>query len=403
MFAISKFKPMKYLALLFAIFTLPLMSQNLSSPVFKDSFYSGDSPNSAIVSPAPLGFNYSTFHISPDVNVRSIFRDKQGQLWFGASNGLYLSSDNGQLFKCGAGTCNHDTQVKRVKYLHDLEIEKHFTNIIKDRGLIDFHVTCMAQDKQGVYWIGTKYHGLVRYNGKDFTFYSKQDGLGDNWVTSIVIANDATIWIGTLGGVGKSQFASAQNPSKKSFVTYKITDGLPSNKINSILIDKSNQLWISTDKGAVVYANNKFSVPQLIGDRVVGKVNFIEESLGKLWVADDKGILIIDQKKSRRIGRGQGLPTSQVSTLHHDTYGNLWVAMLDEKENGAGLFKIDHSSIENPKSKLKLEKIEPPFSKSIIETIFEDISGDIWIGTSNGVGCVKNGKLHWLVVSMEGC
>jgi ligand-binding sensor domain-containing protein len=50
-----------------------------------------------------------------------------------------------------------------------------------------------------------------------------------------------------------------------------------------------------------------------------------------------------------------------------------------------------------------LEKIEPPFSKSIIETIFEDISGDIWIGTSNGVGCVKNGKLHWLVVSMEGC
>lgn len=356
------------------------------------------------IAPSPLAINSSRGGIAPENNVRSIFRDQKGHLYFGATNGLFLSTDNGELFNCGENICNHDTQVKRMKYLHDLEIEKHFTNIIKDQNLIDFHINCVAQDAQGVFWIGTKYHGLCRYDGKELSFYSKLEGLGDNWVNAILIAKDGTIWLGTEGGVGKSRASSVTHGAIGKFTTYKVADGLPSNQVNALIQDNSGQIWIATDKGLSVAANNKFIAPKLLGDQLNGKIRVMEqEKNGVIWVGDDKGIVRIDQQKSKRIGRAQGLKDTRISALHKDAAGNVWAGLLDEKENNVGLVKIDITGFNNSTTKLKIKSIEPPFNNAEIQTIYEDISGVLWIGTSNGVGCFKNGEFHWLVASMEGC
>lgn len=395
---------MKLLAILFFAFTVSAYSQTINRQALPFSAKSDSQLTNSAITPMPLGVKEFNYEIAPDNNVHSIFRDRNGNLWFGATNGFFQSTDNGEIFKCGESTCNHDTQVKRMKYLHQLEIEKHFNNVLKYHDLIDFHINCVAQDAQGVFWIGTKYHGLCRYDGKELSFYSKLEGLGDNWVNAIVIAKDGTIWLGTEGGVGKSVAGSLKNSRISKFTNYKVADGLPSNQVNALIQDNAGQIWIATDKGLSVAANNKFITPKLIGDQLSGKVRVMEqEKNGVIWVGDDKGILRIDQQKSKRIGRAQGLKNTRISALHKDAAGNVWAGLLDEKENNVGLVKIDITGFNNSTARLKIKPMEPPFINAEIQTIYEDISGVIWIGTSNGVGCFKNGQFHWLVANMEGC
>lgn len=395
---------MKLLASLFIAFTISANSQTINRQGLPFSAKSDSQLTNASITPMPLGVKEFNYKIAPDNNVHAIFRDRNGNLWFGATNGFFQSTDNGEIFKCGESTCNHDTQVKRMKYLHQLEIEKHFNNVLKDRDLIDLHINCVAQDAQGVFWIGTKYHGLCRYDGKELSFYSKLEGLGDNWVNDILIAKDGTIWLGTEGGVGKSVAGSLKNSRISKFTNYKVADGLPSNQVNALIQDNAGQIWIATDKGLSVAANNKFIAPKLIGDQLCGKIRAMEqEKNGVIWVGDDKGIVRIDQQKSKRIGSAQGLKNTRISALHKDAAGNVWAGLLDEKENNGGLVKIDITGFNNSVGKLKIKPIEPPFINAEIQTIYEDISGLIWIGTSNGVGCFKNGQFHWLVASMEGC
>jgi len=395
---------MKLLASLFIAFTISANSQTINRQGLPFSAKSDSQLTNASITPMPLGVKEFNYKIAPDNNVHSIFRDRNGNLWFGATNGFFQSTDTAKYSKCGESTCNHDTQVKRMKYLHQLEIEKHFNNVLKDRDLIDFHINCVAQDSQGVFWIGTKYHGLCRYDGKELSFYSKLEGLGDNWVNAILIAKDGTIWLGTEGGVGKSVAGPLKNSRISKFTNYKVADGLPSNQVNALIQDNAGQIWIATDKGLSVAANNKFITPHLIGDQLSGKIRAMEqEKNGVIWVGDDKGIVRIDQQKSKRIGRAQGLKETRISALHKDASGNVWAGLLDEKENNVGLVKIDITGFNNSVGKLKIKPIEPPFINAEIQTIYEDISGVIWIGTSNGVGCFKSGQFHWLVASMEGC
>jgi ligand-binding sensor domain-containing protein len=395
---------MKSLAILFCAISVSAFGQTINRQGLPFAAKSDSQLTNASITPMPLGVKEFNYEIAPDNNVHSIFRDRKGNLWFGASNGFFQSTDNGEIFKCGESTCNHDTQVKRMKYLHEIEIEKHFINVLKDRELIDFHINCVAQDAQGVFWIGTKYHGLCRYDGKELSFYSKLDGLGDNWVNSILIAKDGTIWLGTEGGVGKSLASSIKNGVVNKFTNYKVADGLPSNQVNALIQDNSGQIWIATDKGLSIAANNKFITPKLTGDQLTGKLRTMEqEKNGVIWVGDDKGIVRIDQQKSKRIGKAQGLKETRISALHKDAAGNIWAGLLDEKEKNVGLVKIDIAGFNNTSGKLKITSIAPPFINAEIQTIYEDISGILWIGTSNGVGCFKNGEFHWLAANMEGC
>ncbi|MEN8226472.1 MAG: two-component regulator propeller domain-containing protein [Bacteroidota bacterium] len=108
-------------------------------------------------------------------------------------------------------------------------------------------------DPDGTKWFGTE-EGVARHTGNNtldnWTAYTVDDGLVDNFVQAICGDKKGNIWFGTLGGI--SVFSGS------SWTSYTTDNGLASNNILSIATDKNGIVWIGTDAGITSYENEKF-------------------------------------------------------------------------------------------------------------------------------------------------
>jgi len=89
------------------------------------------------------------------LDVRSIYPDREGNLWFGTWGGV-------------------------SRYDGDT-----FTTFTTENGLVDDAVWSICQDRKGNIWFGTE-GGVSRFDGENFTTLTTQDGLASNHVLAIV-------------------------------------------------------------------------------------------------------------------------------------------------------------------------------------------------------------------------
>ena len=73
----------------------------------------------------------------------------------------------------------------------------------------------MLQDRRGYLWIGTG-SGLSRFNGYDFTNFTTEDGLNNNFIKTIYEDNNGVLWIGTNEGLNYIDTRSGLKPSANS-------------------------------------------------------------------------------------------------------------------------------------------------------------------------------------------
>jgi len=108
-------------------------------------------------------------------------------------------------------------------------------------GFIARAVYILSVDSKGNKWVGTYGGGLSRFDGKTWKRYSKDDGLGDNWVYDIEYDRDGKMWVATWDGV--SVFDGER------FKTYRVADGLPDKWVYSIALDRDGVFWFGTEGG----------------------------------------------------------------------------------------------------------------------------------------------------------
>jgi ligand-binding sensor domain-containing protein len=105
----------------------------------------------------------------------------------------------------------------------------------------------------GTKWFGTE-EGIARHTGENtldnWTVFTTENGLIDNYVQAICGDQKGNIWFGTKAGI------SVFNGS--SWTSYTQDNGLASNNILSIATDKTGNIWIGTDVGITSYANGEF-------------------------------------------------------------------------------------------------------------------------------------------------
>lgn len=86
----------------------------------------------------------------------------------------------------------------------------------------------VTESKDGIFWIGTRGGGLVKFNPDQATFqvYTEKDGLPNNVTYSAIEDKAGNVWVATNWGL------SRYNPEANSFTNYDVTDGLQSNEFN---------------------------------------------------------------------------------------------------------------------------------------------------------------------------
>ena len=136
-------------------------------------------------------------------NIQEILEDRNGNIWFGSR---MVERDNPD-----------STRNTGESGLSKFD-GKTFTHFPAIKGLSKNEVYAIYEDRKGTIWIGANGLGLYRYDGKDFTLFSKTDradlmtyGYG---IQSILEDKNGNLWLGLSGGLFRLQGDSIINVSR---------------------------------------------------------------------------------------------------------------------------------------------------------------------------------------------
>ncbi|HEY5914095.1 MAG TPA: two-component regulator propeller domain-containing protein [Verrucomicrobiae bacterium] len=282
-----------------------------------------------------------------------------------------------------------------------------------DDGLPQNSVHAIAQTPDGYLWVGTR-GGLARFDGVRFTAVDDPDasGLAHAWVTALAVSRDGTLWIGTEG-LGVFRFRESRYTRLSQF------NGLPSDQVRCLLEDGDGQMWVGTERGLAAYRQGyltNFTVAQGLGDNSVRALS--EGGDGLLRAATKRGLSTLGKKgraAGRKLGTGKapgpmdesvfstvtfagGWNRNALRAVHQDRRGTLWMGSADGlhclKSGGAwDAGRVNETGVEAG-GMGHLYTTAEGLPDHIVNCVFEDGSGQIWVGTYGGLARIVDGHVH---------
>lgn len=327
------------------------------------------------------------------------------------------------------------------------------SNITIDNGLSQNTVNSMLQDEQGFLWIGTN-DGLNKFDGHDFKVFisstTDSTSLSNNHVKSIKSDSNGNLWLATQAGL--TYYDSRKGAFKRYYISENDPSSIAKNVINELIID-GNSIWLGTDQGLYFASDmNQISFEEIICSSGSGfnRINDLaQDDIGNILIASDNGVFQVDRKSKKCIeilfesditekeatsityfenrvwvGSYSGLISfesenlSQPSLKHvnHQTYDSEGFRLIITKTlkdsndviwvgtQTHGVFILD--PINNTLNEFIAGYDSNPhiFSTTTVTEIYEDHSGNVWIGSlETGVFKVRNSlKKFGLLKSMAG-
>jgi ligand-binding sensor domain-containing protein len=205
---------------------------------------------------------------------------------------------------------------------------------------IDSHVRAIAQDAKGHMWFGTDGEGFVRYDGTAFTFFTEKEGLPSNFVRTVQVDAEGTLWITSRDGLCSfdgTTFTRISIPTAAPTGDDSFTSRPPG----------PDALFFPAGDGAAV-----------------------QDSSGVRFLP-----IPIDEADRSARGDPQTLRHYDVYTVHRDRDGNIWMGTANR-----GVCRIDADSFRWFR--------DHDLDKSAVRAIFVDEMGHAWFGNS-GVGLFR--------------
>ena len=293
--------------------------------------------------------------------VRSIFRDRYGVLWFGA----------GALSKV-------DLQIGTMELI---QFNPRNTNSLSDNA-----VNAILEDNNpDIIWIGTKAGGLNRLNKKtnQFTHYYQNSNatsrLSIDYVESLYQDKEGAVWIGTRDGLNRF---NPENESIEHF--FSLQADHPSNWIRVIhpSAKKEDVLWLS--RGSEGLHRFDIKTGRLTAVDVDMKMwisAIYEDPSGKVWLGTEGNGLVKykpDQGKFISYKYSPDDPYSLRSTdvyvLHASSDSVLWL--------GTAQGLVHFNTQEDKFTHYTTRNSALPHNT--VYGILEDDRGRLWISTLNG-------------------
>ncbi|MEO8471657.1 MAG: two-component regulator propeller domain-containing protein [Chryseolinea sp.] len=270
--------------------------------------------------------------------ITAITQDKDGYIWFTASNGLFRYDGY---------------EVK--PFVHDFS---------DPNSVSPGNLTSVYADRDGIIWIGTEFSGLNRLDPASgiITRYVHSDGdsksLITNSVMDIVEDNDGMMWLGTYEGLDHFD----RKTGKSTHYRYNPNDSttISNNTINNLYIDKRGTLWAATYWGLNRFNKSSGTFTRYIYD-------------------PDNQYSIID---------------NNVRDMLEDSQGNFWVGTYHDglhimnREKGT-FQRLRYDSLHPEKlSRPYLQNGDPHFTFFATDgngiNFIQEANGEIWIGVNHG-------------------
>jgi ligand-binding sensor domain-containing protein len=299
---------------------------------------------------------------------------------------------------------------------------------------ISQYIRRMFQDREGNIWFGSTSDGVARWSGTSLTYFTTAEGLSGNWVSSIAQDARGDLWFGTGGGV------SRYNGS--TFTRYTTKDGLASDQVWCLLLDRSGDIWFGTEEGVSRF-NGKSFTPFPIPAVDLSKFPYykyprqinamLQDKAGNIWFATNGGgAYMFDGNSLTNLSEKDGLCNNFVQSMLEDRAGNIWFGTRYGglcNYNGKAFTSFTRNELNSDHIWTLLQDragiiwasadgygLCSHTGKSFtcyterdcaaltnVQSLLEDASGQLWIGTSSGVYRFTGGQFtNWTKVDALG-
>jgi len=285
--------------------------------------------------------------------------------------------------------------------------------------------TVMAQDAQGLLWIGTQ-DGLVRYDGYGYKVFRPHPGdpaaLGGSYIRTLYAARDGRLWVGTISGglsafdprterftqfrhdplrknslandrvEGIAQLAGGElylatdnglsvlDPASGQFSNYRHVEGdsssLANNQLRAVLLDREGRLWVASDAGLQRWLGaGRFSAPVGPGNAI----RLFQDSQGRIWIGSSRQGAAVYDPASGKVQTLTGLGHFWIYSIAEPLPGEIWLGTFGkgiDVVDGASLAVVDRLQYDSTSS--------ASIGNDRIGALLVDRSGLAWAGTWGG-------------------
>ncbi len=221
----------------------------------------------------------------------------------------------------------------------------------------------LFQDRDGIVWVGLYGGGIARLEKNRLDMFRQEDGFLDRRAWSIASDREGGLWIGTRGGLAQLRDGAA--------ISFSTKEGFAGDIGRSVFEDADGSLYFGFSGGLSRVRNGRVENLDL-GPRLKDAVvrGLMRDHDGRFWIGTDLGLAEeIAGGRYRIYGLAEGLPPGGRFALQ-DRRRRMWIT------SNAGLRMLVDGRIVTPDIARELD------GRSI-ESLFEDRSGALWIGTLN--------------------
>ena len=235
----------------------------------------------------------------------------------------------------------------------------------------------IAIDEFDIKWIGTKIGGFYQFDDNQWTlFNTKNSSLPDDHVWTIVIDENNTKWLGTIGG-GVAAY------NQTGWTIYSAENSqLLDNEIWTIAIDKYGNKWFGTSLGLIKFTGTNWKIFNTENSPLpVNTIwSIVIDKNDIKWIGTKGGGLIKfdDHNWSVFDRTNSDLPENNIWTIALDSTDNIWLGTLS-----SGIVKF------NGKNWKSFNTETSPLPNNTIWDIEIDRYNNIWIGTNYGLAIYR--------------
>jgi two-component system, sensor histidine kinase ChiS len=307
------------------------------------------------------------------LDVWSIFRDRDGDMWFATEGGgvSRFDGDTWTSFDVSDGLVDNSVYEIVQDVAGDLWFRSR-RGVSRYDGLTwrgyteqadglapstGYHPTVLATDSNGSIWYGSNQGGLSRFDGNRWTTVDSVNGHKLEGITSATQTRDGAMWFGTSNGAVRYQ--------DDDWHLYGTMDGLASSHVYSVASDSSGTVWFGTQTGVSHFDH---------GTWTTHLVDFETSSLlcatdGDVWAATGVGTHRFDGN-TWELGISVDGPRGR---FFEDAHGDIWYS------SGA------NGVLRHGRTGVRAYGMDGRLPHQTVVTIAEDLEGRLWFGTPGGV------------------
>ncbi len=359
-------------------------------------------------------------HGLPQAIIYSMFVDHRGRRFVGTAEGLFRRDATQEKFERFDGSAGPIRGVvgddhgqlwvtDPVRGFRQLSSTKEMP---AERG----NGLSLLHDSKGNLWVGTGGQGLWRVRLDAVWAFSGIErtmslvGFSNDGVTSIVEDDDGSIWIatfdglnrlvphkmapvtnlGVIGGIEATRDGSVWLGAVDELIQFGRTQVKPvrtpqafhGTLPSAMHADRAGTLWVATNRELLRIVNGQSSILPLLKPPLPQISAITSDVQGGIWLADrERGLFRWSNGRLKAVAVPTALANVQVLYSRGVRSGDVWFSFADGSVGAANVNGDFGVRIDSNVS-----------GGSVFRAIYEDAAGTIWLGRTNAIVSIANGR-----------